>query len=330
MERLAQGKHQEAIAEFDQALKLKPRYVEAYCSRGRVYAAAGDDERAIADFSRAIALDSNSICALAGRAAAYTKNAQWDAAISDFNRSLNLQPGAVQGYIARGMAYGAKGVFDHAIGDFNRAIELDPSAGEAYLGRAMVFYYTRRYDQAWEDVRKAEALGSELTVAFLQDLQKASGGIPCVIKAARPGTFEVSAAIVQANTRLFSDGTDSKDYPAQVVFSLNPQVKSTTLRKLGPQLFKLKNTSPKEPDQKTIVQAISDERYRPDDFIQVPLSVVGSDKVYVGALIVYRGLLPKRHIGKDSGYGDFLLKCYVDVVDGQLRRLEHIGVVWIK
>jgi tetratricopeptide (TPR) repeat protein len=330
MERLAQGKHQEAIAELDQALNLKPGYTEAFCGRGLAYAAAGDDGRAIADLSRAIALDSNSICALAGRAAAYLKNVQRDAAIADYTRILTLRPDSVQSYIGRAMAYGAKGVYDRAIADFNRAIDLDPSAGEAYLGRAIAFYYTKKYDQAWEDVTKAEAFGSEPTAAFLQDLQKASGGVPSVIAAARPGTFEVSAAIVQANTRLFRDGTDTDDYPAQVVFSLDPKVKGEALRKLGPQLYTLKNTSPKDPAQKAIVDDISDERYRPNVFVQVPRSLSDSDKVYVGGLIVYRGLLPKRHLGKGSGYGDFLLKCYVDVVDGQPRRLEHIGVVSIK
>jgi tetratricopeptide (TPR) repeat protein len=292
--------------------------------------AQGKHKEAIVEFSRAIALDSNSILALTGRAAAYVENGQRDAAISDYNRILTLQPDFVGGYTFRGMAYGDKGLYNEAIADFNRAIELDPSEGKAYLGRAMVFYYTRRYDQAWKDVRKAEAFGGEPTAAFLQDLQKASGGVPSVIASARPDKFEVSAAIVQANTRLFSDGTDTDDYPAQVVFSLDPQVKSAALRKLGPQLFALKNTSPEDPAQKTIIQAISDERHRLDVFVSVPRSLVRSDKVYVGSLIIYRGLLPKRHIGKGSGYGDFLLKCCVDVVDGQPRRLEHIGVVWIK
>jgi hypothetical protein len=145
----------------------------------------------------------------------------------------------------------------------------------------------------------------------------------------RRTNIEVTAAIVQANTKLFSDA-DAKDYPAQVVLSLGPNITSVMLKKLGPNLFALKKTSSKDPDKQVIARDISDKRFRPLKFLQVPRSLSGSDKVYMGGAVIRRNLFPKGHIGKKSGYGEFLLKLCLQMIGDQLYLLEHIGVEWLR
>ena len=47
---------QEAIAEYDEAIRLDPQYADAYYNRGLVYEAEGKKAEAIADFEQHITL----------------------------------------------------------------------------------------------------------------------------------------------------------------------------------------------------------------------------------------------------------------------------------
>jgi len=51
------GRWQEAIAEYDEAIRLNPQYAEAYNDRGIAYCNLGEHQRAIEDLNEAIRLD---------------------------------------------------------------------------------------------------------------------------------------------------------------------------------------------------------------------------------------------------------------------------------
>jgi tetratricopeptide (TPR) repeat protein len=49
------GDYDQAIADFNKALKLDPKFAAAYYQRGRAYGNKGDNDQAIADYTQAIA-----------------------------------------------------------------------------------------------------------------------------------------------------------------------------------------------------------------------------------------------------------------------------------
>jgi tetratricopeptide (TPR) repeat protein len=51
--------HDRAIADFDQAIRLRPQAPDSYVMRGVEYAAKGEPNRAILDFGQAIRLSPN-------------------------------------------------------------------------------------------------------------------------------------------------------------------------------------------------------------------------------------------------------------------------------
>ncbi len=55
-----QGKCDEAVADFTEAIRYFPTDVSCYSGRGKCYLAKGDYDKAIADFSEAIRLDPES------------------------------------------------------------------------------------------------------------------------------------------------------------------------------------------------------------------------------------------------------------------------------
>jgi tetratricopeptide (TPR) repeat protein len=53
------GEYDRAIADFTQAIALKPDFALAYSNRGNAYANKGEYDRAIADYTQAIKLNPN-------------------------------------------------------------------------------------------------------------------------------------------------------------------------------------------------------------------------------------------------------------------------------
>ncbi len=54
---LDKGKYDDAIADYEKAIALDPKYALAYTNRGVAYYRKGAFDRAIADHSKAIALE---------------------------------------------------------------------------------------------------------------------------------------------------------------------------------------------------------------------------------------------------------------------------------
>ena len=61
------GEYDHAIADLDQAIRLKPDFADAYFSRGLAYSDKGDYDRAITDFDQAIRLKPDAAYAYNGR-----------------------------------------------------------------------------------------------------------------------------------------------------------------------------------------------------------------------------------------------------------------------
>ena len=109
-----------AIADYSEAIRLKPDYAEAYNNRGLAFALSSKRSlaSAIADYSQAIQLRPEYVYAYNNRGVAYMASGQPDAALRDFNRALQLQPNFPQAYSNRGNAFYRQGRIDLAIADF--------------------------------------------------------------------------------------------------------------------------------------------------------------------------------------------------------------------
>ena len=87
------GKAREAIPHFDQAIRLNPRYTEAYTNRGIAWREMGDLSGAIADFDKAIELNPNYARAYGDRGITRLVQGKDAEARQDFARCFDLDPG---------------------------------------------------------------------------------------------------------------------------------------------------------------------------------------------------------------------------------------------
>ena len=86
---MSQSRYDEAIVDFNSAIKLDPDYATPYGHRGRAWSELSEYDKAIGDFSRAIALNELAETYMA-RGDAFSKKEEHRKALKDYDGSLIL------------------------------------------------------------------------------------------------------------------------------------------------------------------------------------------------------------------------------------------------
>jgi tetratricopeptide (TPR) repeat protein len=86
------GDYDQAIADFDEAIRINPKYAEAFDSRASAWRGKGDLDRALADYDEAVKLSPEDADMLNNRGNAYNEKGDPDRAIADFDRALKIDP----------------------------------------------------------------------------------------------------------------------------------------------------------------------------------------------------------------------------------------------
>ena len=86
-------------------------------SRGNAWRGKGDLDNAIADYNEAIRLDPNFAFPYNGRASAFLNKGDFDRAIDDYSQVIRLDPTLAAPYSNRALAWRDKGDFDRALAD---------------------------------------------------------------------------------------------------------------------------------------------------------------------------------------------------------------------
>jgi len=126
-----------AISDFTAALQFaKGRYARGRILIGRGYTlmVKGLADQAISNFNEAIRLDRENASAYNHRGLAYRKKGENKRAIQDYTAAITLNPVYALAYNNRGYVYESLGQRDKAIADFNRALLLDSSLTGAFDG----------------------------------------------------------------------------------------------------------------------------------------------------------------------------------------------------
>ena len=84
------GKYDAAITEFNKAIKLNPRFIQAYNNRGVAYNAKGELNQAIADYNKAIELNPKYAEAYNNLAVVYYFKQDYSRAWSNVHRAEEL------------------------------------------------------------------------------------------------------------------------------------------------------------------------------------------------------------------------------------------------
>jgi TolB-like protein len=160
---------QKAIAQFEEAIALDPRYAPAFSGLSDAYLWAGYNEgfltasearpRAEAAAKKAIELDPES-------AEAHTSLAvfklfyeyDWAGCEVEFRRAFALNPSYAFARDQFGLGLSFQGRFDESIAESRRAAELDPLSPQIPIDSIFAFAWQGKYEVAKEHVKRAADL----------------------------------------------------------------------------------------------------------------------------------------------------------------------------
>lgn len=150
------GDHDAAIADFSRVIEIKPDDALAYYDRGYLRCCTSHDyDGAIADLSRAIELGNKDAPTYIYLAMSYAGKKDYRRAISNYDEALKLSPNNAVALSYRGASYQNLSDFDHALADYDAAIKANPQYAPAYAARGYLHRIEGHIDAAIADYDKA-------------------------------------------------------------------------------------------------------------------------------------------------------------------------------
>jgi tetratricopeptide (TPR) repeat protein len=152
------GRDEQAICDFDAAIRADETRWRAVHNRGVLLAQAGEFEKAFDDFNRTIAINPEFAKAYSNRAALFVVAGNFTPALQDYARAIRLDPTLAVAHRGRGRACHLVGQLDEAIDHYDEAVRLAPDDAYAVASRADVLTDLARYAEAAAEYERAIAL----------------------------------------------------------------------------------------------------------------------------------------------------------------------------
>ncbi len=163
---------EESIPYFDRAHKNDPvTQWQALLNRAIANDALGNYDKAFADINIVLDKQPDNPMPRIFHAVLSEKLGRLDDALQDYNLLMSKEPNNAGLFNSRGLVFFKSGKVKEALDDYNRALALNPNYGEVYYRRSKVYFYLQLTNEAKIDAQKAQQLGFNVPIQYLQQLQ---------------------------------------------------------------------------------------------------------------------------------------------------------------
>lgn len=183
------------LKHMNNAIRLDPKYEQAYMARAIFWMNGQKPAEAVKDFSSVISLNPRNYRALNFRASCYATLENWPLALKDYNKQIELSPRASSAYRNRSYVYRRMGRTDLAqkdlamvedlrwnramgvparektpetqIEECTRGLKTQPNSRELYLVRGLTYKQTQKYALAVQDLTKGLSIDPEKSLRHI-------------------------------------------------------------------------------------------------------------------------------------------------------------------
>jgi len=143
-----QGRLDEAVAQYLQALRINPRYPQAHNNLGAALAAKGAFDDAISYYCQALRIRPNDPETHNNWGAALHRQGKLEEAIVHYSEALRIKPSFAEGHNNLGLVLAEQGRLGEAIAHFSKALRFEPAYAEAYNNLGTALHRQGRLDEA--------------------------------------------------------------------------------------------------------------------------------------------------------------------------------------
>ena len=158
----AQGKMDQAMAQYAEALRLKPGLARAHNNLGLALAGQGKMDQAMAQYAEALRLKPDFAGAHNNLGLALAAQGKMDQAVAQYAEALRLQPDLAKVHNNLGLALAAQGKMDQAMAQYAEALRLDPDYAEAHNSLGLALAAQGKMDEAVAQYAEALRLNPDL------------------------------------------------------------------------------------------------------------------------------------------------------------------------
>jgi tetratricopeptide (TPR) repeat protein len=151
----ARGDLDGAVAAFDSAISLDPKYAPAYYNRGYAKSLQDKTDEALENFDQAIQLDPNYRDAYYQRGNLKGQHGDFDGAIADFKQDVRIDPNFAPAYYSIGHVYYFKGDEEGALAQIEKSLTLNPRFSFCYFIRGLIRHAQGHRGDATADFQKS-------------------------------------------------------------------------------------------------------------------------------------------------------------------------------
>ena len=159
------GQVDEAIALYQQALKIRPDHELAYYDLGIALAGRGQVDAAIAQYRQALILRPDYAEAHNNLGALLAGRGQVDAAIAQYRQALILRPDYAKAHNNLGIVMADRREFPAAIREYRQALKIQPDYAKAYNNLGVALARSGRVAEAIDQFQKAFSIRADYAEA---------------------------------------------------------------------------------------------------------------------------------------------------------------------
>jgi len=134
------GRYDEAIEACKQAIRIKPDYAFAHCCLGSVYEDLGRYDDAIEAYKQAIQIDPDDLYSHCCLGNVYAELGRYNDAIEAYKQAIRIDPADASAHFFLGSVYDELGRYNDAIEAFKQAIRINPAGALEHYSLGITYF----------------------------------------------------------------------------------------------------------------------------------------------------------------------------------------------